>query len=108
MEPSKHDWNLFKSKISLWQEAYMEKLVNQYLRLLTQDQPASKAFWDLCERIEKDKRKPGVILDLRKSKMIVDILLLLKDKAITFDDLKDFSDDLKEEVERLMKFDIVV
>ena len=27
MEVSKSEWKLFQSKISVWQEAYMEKLI---------------------------------------------------------------------------------
>ena len=34
MEVSKQDWKLFQEKIGKWQEAYMEKLNNEYIKLL--------------------------------------------------------------------------
>ena len=31
MEPSKKDWLLYREKIAGWQEAYMEKLIKEYV-----------------------------------------------------------------------------
>ncbi|OJV65171.1 MAG: hypothetical protein BGO41_01005 [Clostridiales bacterium 38-18] len=81
-----------------WQEAYMEKLVGEYLDILNEKSNASTKFWALEKKIKIDKNKPGVILNLRKSEMIYDVIHLIRDGAITFDDLSDFSDDLKHEV----------
>ncbi len=30
MDPSKKDWKLFRNKIGSWQEAYMERLIQEY------------------------------------------------------------------------------
>ncbi|MBN2796788.1 MAG: multidrug transporter [Clostridia bacterium] len=98
MEPSKKDWKLFQEKIKIWQEAYMEKLIKAYILLMEKDLPASTKFWELENRIKEDKRKPGVLLTLRKSEMIFDLLLLMKDDVIVMDDLSDFSEDLKEQI----------
>ena len=38
---SEKDWKLFRSKISDWQEAYMEKLNQEYIELLSGDGYAS-------------------------------------------------------------------
>ena len=54
------------------------------------------------KRIKRDKKKPGVCIELEKSEMIYDIIMLIRDKAISMDDLKDFSDDLKNEVEFIL------
>ena len=79
MEPSKRDWKLFRDKISTWQENYMEK------------------------QIKQDKKKPGVMLDLRKQEMVFYIVRLINDKAITMDDLEEFSDELRDYVKYLQE-----
>jgi hypothetical protein len=103
MEPSKRDWKLFREIISTWQETYMEKLVTEYTVLLNDDLPASSKFWELEKRIKQDKKKPGVILNLRKQDMVFDIIRLINDRAITMDDLELFSDELKDHVKILQK-----
>lgn len=102
-EISKADWKLFRSKIADWQEAYMEKLVQQYIWLLSSKKLASDKFWDLDERIKKDKKSPGVLIECEKSSAYWDIAQLIHDGAITFDDLEEFSDDLKDAVNLILR-----
>ena len=66
MEVSKSDWKLFRARIGDWQEAYMERLVKEYRDLLDGTENASDKFWKLEERIKKDKKHPGVMLELSK------------------------------------------
>ena len=70
---SKADWKLFRERIGEWQEANMERLNKEYVELLTGDEPASKKFWALKERIDTDRRTPGVQLMLKKSEAAWDI-----------------------------------
>ena len=98
MEVSKSDWKLFRELIGDWQEAYMERLVKEYMDLLEGEENASDKFWKLEERIKKDKKNPGVMLELRKGNMIFDIAALINSGVVTVDDLADFSDELKESV----------
>lgn len=95
VEPSKRDWKLYREKIGGWQERYMEKLVKKYADYLNSDAPASTKFWEMEKRIKRDKKKPGVCIELSKSDMFWDIARLIKDKVISMDDLEEFSDDLK-------------
>lgn len=90
------DWIIFRSKIANWQEAYMDKLNKGYIDLLNKDDNPSEKFWELVERIGKDKRKVGVQLEMKRSKLIYNIISLINDGAIGFEDLEEFSDDLKE------------
>ena len=60
MECTKSDWKLFRELIPEWQEAYMERLNKEYIRLLSSEKDASEKFWALEKRIRQDKRKPGV------------------------------------------------
>ena len=99
---SKADWKLFRERISEWQEAYMERLVKEYMDLLDGAENASDKFWKLEERIKKDKKHPGVMLELSKGNVIFDIVALINSGVITTADLADFSDELKESVDFLL------
>ena len=104
MEISKKDWKLFRERLLGWQENYMEGLVNEYADFLNDDtKPASERFWELEKRIKEDKRHPGVIMELKKSEVIWDIVRLIRLQVITYDDLSDFSDELQLEVKRILE-----
>lgn len=99
---SKSDWKLFQEKLPGWQEAYMERLIKDYIKLLQKKCDASERFWKLEERIKKDKKNPGVQLRIEKSETIFNIVYMIRLKVIGIEDLADFSDELKEEVQRIL------
>ena len=104
MDISKKDWKLFREKLSGWQEKYMEGLVKEYVNFLNDDtSPASEKFWKLEKRIKEDKHHPGVIMELKKSEVIWDIVRLIRLKVITYDDLSEFSEELQQEVKRIIE-----
>lgn len=103
MEVSKSDWKLFRTHIAKWQENYMERLLQEYVELLSGAENASEKFWKLEERIKRDKKHPGVLIELRKSNMIYDIVSLINFGVITTSDLDEFSEELKESVNFLLK-----
>ena len=70
---TKADWKLFMEKVPEWQEAYMERLLKEYVKLLQSKKPASTKFWDLDKRIKKDKKNPGVQMQLDKGKALFPI-----------------------------------
>ena len=96
MECSKEDWKLFRSKIPGWQEAYMERLNKEYIQILSSEGKASDKFWALEKRVNQDKRSPGVIVQLRRRDMPIQLTALLRDDVIERDDLKEFSPELQE------------
>ena len=103
MDISKSDWKLFRVKLSGWQEKYMERLVREYATVLTDEtRRASDKFWELEERIKTDRQHPGVIMEMRKSDAIWQIMRLIRLKVITYDDLSDFSDELRRAVKGLL------
>lgn len=103
MEISKSDWKLYREKIADWQENYMDRLNKEYIALLSsyKGNPSDR-FWKLEERIRRDKKHPGVTIEMRKSSAFFDIAALISLKVITIDDLADFSDTLKEAVKIIL------
>lgn len=92
------DWKLFRKKLPIWQEAYMDKLNQEYVRLLSREGLASDKFWELEKRIRIDKRSVGVAADMRRSQMYSNLLSLLVNEIIREDDLDGFSEELSEAV----------
>ena len=88
------DWKLFRSRIADWQERYMQRLIDEYEKIIQSDQNASDKFWELEKRIKNDKRDAGVVCEMRRSVMLSNIFELLHEKAITIEDLDGFSEEL--------------
>ena len=100
---SKSDWKIFREKIGDWQERYMERLMKEYITYLSSDRPASEKFWELEKKIKRDKKNPGVLIEMRKSDAMYDLVHLIRYKVIKMDDLKDFSAELQEEIKEFMQ-----
>ena len=90
------DWKLFKELLPEWQMRFMERLLGEYAKVIAGKGLASDKFWKLQKRLQKDVRKVGVCADMRRSVMVVNLLSLLHDGAITKDDLAGFSDELRQ------------
>ena len=101
-EISKADWKLFREKVPEWQERYMEKLLQKYVKLLTSPGDASEHFWELEKRIRNDKKHPGVRMQLEKGEAIWDIAILIRKRVITVKDLDGFSQELKDAVAAIL------
>ena len=81
----------------------MACLIREYIALLSdEDKIASNRFWELDSKINTDRRHPGVILNVRKSEAIYDIVRLIRLGVITYDDLADFSEDLQQAVKLIL------
>ena len=100
---TKKDWALFRSKLPDWQEAYMERLCREYVKLLTKKADASDRFWELDKRIRRDRKKAGVQIEMSRSNMVFNLMSLLQEGAISLEDLDEFSDELKETVQFFMR-----
>ena len=96
MQVAERDWKLFQSEIASWQEAYIDRLNREYSDILMGEGKASDKFWKLEERINRDKKSRGVVIQMRRSSLYVDLANLLADGVITFADIEEFSDELKE------------
>ncbi|MGO1370147.1 multidrug transporter [Senegalia sp. (in: firmicutes)] len=76
----------------------MDKLNKEYIELLREDADPSEKFWKLNKRIKEDRQKTGVQLEMSRSRLISNIVSLIVDGAISFENLEEFSDELKETV----------
>lgn len=93
------DWKLFRKRLPGWQENYMQGLLKEYAALLATDKAPSEKFWELEDRIKKDKKKSGVIVyDARRKTFASIVLDLLQEGAIALEDLEGFSDEFVESV----------
>lgn len=98
------DWKLFRSRVPGWQEAYMEKVLEEYKILLDSEEPASGKFWALEERIRQDKRNPGVLLhNVRRSNLEIHLLQLLWYEVIRLNDLDGFSEEIRERLSWILE-----
>lgn len=102
-EFTEKDWKLFRSKIVEWQENYMNKLNEEYIAILTQDKNPSEKFWQLYKNIKKDVNKPGVIIDMRRSVLIENIIQLLRDGVIQMESLNEFSEVLQDTIHIILR-----
>ncbi len=74
-----------------------------HIKILSQDKNASDNFWELADRIKKDQKSPGVIIEYYKQDVFFDVIRLFKDGVITDEDLADFSDDFRDTIKELKK-----
>lgn len=104
MELSKSDWKLFWERLPNWQERYMDNLIREYAKFLADDrlQP-SERFWTLNKRIQEDRRRPGVQIELRKQSAVFELARLIADGAVSLDELDGFSEELQNMVRILCK-----
>ena len=102
VEISKKDWKLYRERLPEWQEHFMERLTKEYIELLSAPGNASDHFWELEGRIRKDKKNPGVLLNVTKSNAIWDIAVFVGRGIITMDELDGFSPDLVEAVKLIL------
>lgn len=76
----------------------MDRLGREYIQLLSGDRAPSEKFGDLERRINEDKNKAGIRLEMRRSALIDNIVGLIREGAIIMGDLGGFSEELKDTV----------
>ena len=97
------DWRLFRSRLPIWQEAYMERLNREYIALLSGTGPASEKFLELERRMREDKRRGGVVMRMSRSNMELNLLSLLSDGVISIAELDGFSEGLREKLALVLR-----
>ena len=100
---NEQDWKLFRKKLPLWQEAYLDRLNQEYIQLLSGAGSASEKFWELEKRIRRDQKSVGVVADMRRSQMYSNLLSLLVNEIIREDNLDGFSEELSETLKDVLR-----
>ena len=100
---SKSDWQLFSKLLPEWQERYMNRLNQEYKRILDGEGSATNKFWKLEKRIKADRKSPGVLVEVSKNSMFQTLLQLISEKVITDEDLNGFSEELRDRVNDVVK-----
>ncbi|MCC4328458.1 multidrug transporter [Limosilactobacillus reuteri] len=100
---SKSDWQLFNKLLPEWQERYMNRLNQEYKRILDGDGSAANKFWKLEKRIKADRKSPGVLVEVSKRSIFQTLLQLILEKVITDEDLNGFSEELRDRINDVVK-----
>ena len=79
----------------------MQRLIEEYIKMLQGPENASSKFWQLERKMKSDRLNPGVTLVLDKQQVINDIASMVKIGVITIAVLEGFSEELINEVKRL-------
>ena len=95
--PDISDWHLFQSLLPQWQEAYTARLCDEYAAILTGPYRGS----DAKRLIRKDKKRLAAMAEVEKQEMPFIIAELLREQAITEEELAVFSDGLRERVKEI-------
>ncbi len=106
--PKESDWKLFSKKFYEWKDRYTERFISEYKSILDSEETSTDKFFELKDRIFKDSR--AVVFNLpgrfSRSNMHLNIMALLNNGVITIDDLSEFSDDVKEMAEFVIRNNI--
>ena len=98
---NKTDWHLFQTLLPQWQEAYTARLCDEYAAILTGPYRGSDAFWEVKRLIRKDKKRLNAMAEVEKAEMPFVIAELLREQAITEEDLSHFSPELSNRVREI-------
>ena len=100
---SKSDWQLFNKLLPKWQERYMNRLNQEYKRILDGDGSAANKFWTLEKQIKADRKSPEVLVEVSKRSMFQTLLQLLSENVITDEDLTGLSKELRDDINTVIK-----
>ncbi len=92
---TEYDWKLFKKIIQVYQERFAEKLRQKYIDILQCDKTNLEKFFLLEDSIYHDKKRKIFNIDMRRSQLVYNLIILLKEGSITLQDCNDFSEPLK-------------
>lgn len=81
----------------------MGRLCDEYAAVLTGPYRGSEAFWEVKRLIRQDVKRIGAMAGSEQSEVASIFADLLREQVITVEDIADFSDEVKEMVEYLMR-----
>ncbi|MCR5295024.1 MAG: hypothetical protein K6E30_07610 [Lachnospiraceae bacterium] len=102
MENMKKDWELYQSKLGKWQEDYADRLIKEYMKILTGKGTAAERIAALKERVDGDFSGIGLTLVPNEEEMLFDLIDLVREDVIMMDDVGDFSEETLETVKHFI------
>jgi hypothetical protein len=103
--PKEADWKKFRKMVPVLRERYLEKLIPELTAMLQNEkQTPTERFWNASERTEEIGKILRTCLDGHtRSRMMSFLLLMIRHQMMTEEDLKGFSDELREQIDRVRK-----
>lgn len=92
------DWRLFRKLFPVWQENYMDAVIDSYIKLLQGPQAGLEKFHTLEKMMDREYYKACFKVEMSRSKLWMNIANLLSDGVITEEDIAPFSSSIKEKV----------
>ena len=102
-EVNESDWRLFRKLFPVWQEDYMNKLFDRYIKLLNGPESGIEKFHRLEKMMDREYYRACFKTEMSRSKLWINIVNLLTDGVITEEDIAPFSIEMKEKVAFVMK-----
>lgn len=98
-----NDWRLFRKLFPVWQENYMNSVIDRYIKLLQGPEKGIEKFHTLEKMMDREYYKACFEVEMSRSKLWMNIARLLSDGVITEEDIAPFSSSIKEKVSFVMK-----
>lgn len=105
LEMLEKDWKIFRKRVPQWRERYLQDKNKEIVDLLTdKTKIPSEQFWDAKHKINQEAKILVRCLDGHsRSKMDMFLILMYNHDLINKDDLKEFSDELREKILRAVE-----
>ncbi len=102
MDNMKKDWEMYQSKLGKWQEDHADRLIKEYMKILTGKGTAMERIAALKEHADGDFSGIGLTLIPNEEEMLFDLIDLVREGVITVDDVGDFSEETLETVKHFI------
>lgn len=97
------DYKEFRKFLPLWQERYIENLLNDYRKILDSNQSAGDRFFQLKSKIVLDSKSYGVRAPANRNNADRVMINLIINDIICEDDVKTFTDEYQERLRKARK-----
>jgi len=105
MDVLESDWKLFKNNLTVWRENYLVK-INEEIVLILSDKKITETqkFWKVKKQIDdKVEILKDCFDDIRRSMMLIKMMMMYKNKIINMENISGFSKDVVENVKNFNK-----
>ena len=107
-KPRESDWKQFRSMVEFLRERYLKEKNQQLTQIITDtERTPTNQFWDTFEEMKKEKKILEECLDGHsRSRMYMSMLLMLRYGMLKEEDLKEFSEELQEQLTTHLKMNL--